>query len=208
MAGRAGLGLFSVCVGFGDSCSHLMIPLWYPATLPIPRVFLSWLFSFSTSILHVLKISGITKAPAVFLQKKPTSLTLTCCWCAAFSAGCIPGCFPREFPQGFKWCGVFGSEELPALHLQPGGSRAAITAGPTRQLITAAFILTDALPRSRRMGACCLLLRGLYSTLTGVTVILGRLGTSELRGICRNELHGPEWALDPSTGGRPGTGKS
>lgn len=83
---------------------------------------LSWLFSFSTCIPRVLKISGIAKAPAVFLQKKPTCLTLTCCWCTAFPAGCMPGCFPREFPQGLKCCGVLGSEELPALHLQREGA--------------------------------------------------------------------------------------
>lgn len=62
----------------------------------------------------------------------------------------MPGCFPREFPQGFKCCGVLGSEELPALHLQPGGSRAVLRAGPTWQLITAEFILTDALPEEQQ----------------------------------------------------------
>lgn len=41
-AGRAALALFSVCGSTGDSRSHLIIPPWCPATLPLPRVFLSW----------------------------------------------------------------------------------------------------------------------------------------------------------------------
>lgn len=44
---------------------------------------------------------------------------------------------------------MLGSQELPALHLQPGGSRAVIRAGPWWQLITAELILTDALPKEQ-----------------------------------------------------------
>lgn len=117
--------VLSVCGHWGQ---------WFPPDDPTVAcsrvVFLSWLFSFSASTPHVLKISGVAKAPAVFLPKKPSSSP----WLAVgaqLSLQAASQAVSRGNSRSFQALWSVWMRRAASTSSAAGGSGAGITAGPS-----------------------------------------------------------------------------